>query len=135
METLETDSDITGFGPTNFATTAYVQGVIDTALGVPGIPIDSKGWLIARAVNAKDKEVNGVSILSTVTPEVEVYTLCDGTDSGGNVTIGAPCPNPGRDIMYGAYFDATTLPTETDVDVLGEVHALPIRLGEISTYN
>ena len=82
-----------------------------------------------------DNEVNGESILSSVAPEVEVYTLCDGTDSGGNVTIGAPCPPPGRDIMYGAYFAAGGLPVETDVDVLGEVHKLPIRLGEISTYN
>ena len=79
-----------------------------------------------------DNEVNGVTVLSTVGPEREVYTLCDGTDSGGVVTTEAPCP--GRDVMYGAYFDAAGLPVETNVDVLGEVHRLPIRLGEISTY-
>ncbi len=135
METIEATSDVTGFGPTNFATTAYVQGVMDTATGGTGIAIASKGWLIARAVDAMDNEVNGVAVLSTVAPEAEVYTLCDGTDSGGNVTIGAPCSPPGRDIMYGAYFDAADLPVETDVNVLGEVHKLPIRLGEISTYN
>jgi hypothetical protein len=136
MEAIAATTDITGFGPTNFATSAYVQGVINTATGVTNILIADKGWLIARAVDAMDNEVPGVSITSTVIPEAEVYTACDGSGSGMSVTVvdmGPPCPVP-RDIMYGAYF-STNLPTETDVNVLGEVHTLPIRLGEISTYN
>ncbi len=135
--TLNTESTPTGTNQIDFdfdpyPTTAAVQMIIDTATGVPSIPIASKGWLVAEANDVMDNELNGISFLSTVPPEAEVYTLCDGTGSGLMATTGAPCPPPERDIMYGAYFDAAVLPVEIDVSVPGDMKTAPIRLGEIT---
>ena len=126
-------NDQIDFDIDSYPTTAAVQMIIDTATGVPSIPIASKGWLIAEATDGMGNELNGITFLSAFVPlEAEVYTLCDGTDSGGIVTTGAPCPPPGRDIMYGAYFDAAVLPGSIDVSVPGDVKGAPVRLGEIT---
>jgi len=116
-----------------YGTTADAQGVIDTARGATNILIADKGWIYARVVDPMDNEVPGVSITSTVTPEGEVYTLCDGSGSGGNVTVvdmGPPCLVP-RDIMYGAYFDVVGT-VEIEVSVPGIMKTAPIRLGEMT---
>ena len=135
------NNDQIGFDVDPYPTTAAVQMIIDIATGVSSIPIASKGWLIAEAIDGMGNELNGITFSSAffnplLFPlEAEVYTLCDGTDSGGIVTTGAPCPPPGRDIMYGAYFDAAVLPGSIDVNVPGQGKGAPVRLGEITVVN
>ena len=58
----------------------------------------------------------------------EVYTNCNGTDSGGTATTG-PCVPDRQGTMYIAYFDS---PVEASVTVDSETQIAPIRMGEIT---
>ena len=104
--------------------------VIDTAFAPAVIVLADKAWLVVDVADVNGDEVTGISISSVPGPIDAVYTLCDGTDSGVNVTAGAlPC-NPDRPAsMYIAYYDATM---EVSVTVGSETQTAPVRMGEIT---
>jgi mono/diheme cytochrome c family protein len=100
--------------------------VIDTALGASTTPLANEAWLVVDIEDANGDQVSGQSVISTRTPSYEVYTDCDGTDSGGSVTVACPA---GRDVpMYIAYFDATG---DSNIKVGTETQTAPLRMGEI----
>lgn len=78
-----TDADL------DMPTPAQVQYVIDLAFGGNTTPLGNVAWLVVDVTNANGDDVNGVTISSNA--DAEVYPACDGTDSGGTVTTGAPC--------------------------------------------
>lgn len=85
-------------------------------------------WLVVDVIDATGNEVYDQSISSTLAPVDEVYTNCDGMDSGMTETTGAPCADR-QGPMYIAYFDVTG---ETVVSVGVEQQMAPIRMGEIT---
>ena len=102
------------------------QAVINTALGASTTLLANKSWLVVDIEDANGNEVSGQSVISTRTPAHEVYTDCDGTDSGNNVTFACPT----RDApMYIAYFDATV---DSNIQVGTETQTAPLRMGEIT---
>lgn len=110
-------------------TVTEAQQVIDLALGASTTLLANKAWFVVDVKDMNDNEVNGVSISANPAPDVEVYTKCDGTDSLGNVTTGAPCPGD-RPVMYLAYYDAA--PGEVTVTVGADTETVPVRMGQIS---
>lgn len=110
-------------------TTVEAQGVIDAALGASTTPIVNKAWLVVDVADATGTELNAVAISSIPGPIVVVYTKCDGTDSGGNVTADAPCIPDRSGPMYIAYFDTAV---EASVTVGSETQTAPVRMGEIT---
>ena len=74
-------------------------------------------------------EVNNQTITISVPFEKEVYTACDGSDSGASATNGAPCDPDRQGPMYIASFISTT---EAQVTVGTETQTAPLRMGEIT---
>jgi len=110
-------------------TAASAQQAIDLALGVNTEPLAGKAWFVVDVTNAGG-DVPGATISSNPDPDVEVYTLCDGTDSApGTITIG-PCAPGSRAASYIAYFNAA--PGDINVTVGGETQTAPVRVGEIT---
>jgi hypothetical protein len=66
--TLNTEFNGTGtsliFNLDPYPTTAAAQMIIDTATGVPSIPIASKGWLVAEAIDGMGNELNGITFVT-----------------------------------------------------------------------
>ena len=117
-------------GDEDLVSDANAQIAIDLALGANTTLLANKAWLAIDVTDALGEEVNGVSISATPAPDVEVYTECDGTDSLGNVTTGAPCA-PGRvSVMYLAYYD--TAPGDVTVTANGDTQIAPVRMGQIT---
>ena len=114
-----------------YPTEVQVQQVIDLALAASTTPLANKAWFVVDVTDANDNEINNVSIASNPAPDVEVYALCDGTDSGLGVTNDAPCAD--RPIMYLAYFDAA--PGDISVTVGGETQTGPVRMGQITVFD
>ena len=110
-------------------TETEAQEIIDTAFGVATTPLQNVAWLVVFVEDENGNEVNGVSVsyLSALAPADFVYTNCDGTDSGGEVTTGAPCADDRA--MYIAYFNAEG---DASVSVAGQTKIAPMRLGEIT---
>ena len=104
------------------------QSVIDTAFSPATTLLVNKAWLVVDIEDANGDEVIGETITSTVSPAAEVYTECDGTDSGATATTG-PCPAGRPSPMYVAYFDAAG---EASITVGSETQLAPIRMGEIT---
>ena len=94
----------------------------------PGPTLAGQAWLAVNVVDASDVEVNGVAISTTGSPTDTAATACDGTDSGGDVTV-APCPTRGGP-MYFAYFDADSI--EVTVTAGSASQLAPVRRGEIT---
>jgi hypothetical protein len=87
-------------------------------------------WLVVDVIDSSDVQVNGVTISTTGSPIDTAATACDGTDSGGNVTIAPPCV-PSRDgPMYFAYFDIDS--TEVTVTAGASSQLAPVRRGEVT---
>ena len=124
-------ANVTDANEDGYPTIVQVQQVIDLALAASTTPLANKAWFVVDVTDANDNEINGVSITSNPAPDVEVYALCDGTDSGGNVTTGAPCVD--RPIMYLAYFDAA--PGDISVNVGAETQTGPVRMGQITVFD
>ena len=103
------------------------QTVIDTALG-SAPELGSKAWLTIDVFDGSGAEQGGVTISPTPIPNLVVYTDCNGTDSGLDVT--KTC-NPARDVpMYIAYYD---VPGNVSVSVNNkETQFAPLRMGEIT---
>ena len=110
-------------------TMAEAQSMIDTAFGAGTTPIQNKAWLIVEVTDADGDEVNGQAISSSIPAGDEVYTNCDGSDSGDTVTTGAPCPGERASVMYIAYYDAAGA---ADISVAFETQVAPLRMGEIT---
>ena len=91
-------------------------------------PLVNKAWLVVDIEDENGDEVNGQTITSTISPADEVYTECDGADSGLTATTG-PCPSGRPSPMYIAYFDAAV---EANITVGSETQLAPIRMGEIT---
>jgi hypothetical protein len=108
---------------------AEAQAVIDAALVSTAPVLINHAWLLIDVVDVTGDELNGQAVISTVMPTEQVYTECDGTDSGGGVTTGAPCPVDREAPMYIAYFDS---PGETSISVDGGILVVPIRMGEFT---
>lgn len=104
------------------------QSVIDTAFGADTTLLENVAWLVVDIEDANGDGVAGETITSTVSPADEVYTECDGTDSGATATTG-PCPGGRPSPMYIAYFDAAG---EANITVGSETQIAPIRMGEIT---
>ena len=105
------------------------QSVIDTAFVSTAPVLINHAWLTIDVLDVNGDEMNGQTVASTLVPTEQVYTECDGTDSEGDVTTGAPCPVDREGPMYIAYFDS---PGETGVGVDGSVQTAPIRMGEFT---
>ena len=105
---------------------AEAQAVIDTALGQSAPLLANHAWLVVDIEDANGDQVSGQSVISTRAAADEVYTECDGTDSGGSVTVA--CPGGGDSPMYIAYFDATG---DSNIKVGTETQTAPLRMGEI----
>ena len=103
------------------------QGVIDAAYGA-GTALATQAWLVVDVSDAAG-EVNNQTITISVPFDKEVYTACDGSDSGASATNGAPCSPDRQGPMYIASFNSTT---EAQVTVGGETQTAPIRMGEIT---
>jgi len=119
------NADVTGierFMPTE----AEAQAVIDTAFDAPLLV--NHAWLMVDVEDANGNEVSGHTVSSIPAPVAEVYTDCDGADSGGDATTG-PCEPDRQGTMYIAYFDSTA---ETSVTVDTETQTAPVRMGEIT---
>ncbi|MBT8134477.1 MAG: hypothetical protein KJO03_08200 [Gammaproteobacteria bacterium] len=104
------------------------QSVIDTAFGADTTPLENVAWLVVDIEDENGDEVSGQTITSTVSPADELYTECDGTDSGLTATTG-PCPSGRQSPMYIAYFNAAV---EANITVGSETQLAPIRMGEIT---
>ena len=112
-------------------TAAEAQAMIDTAFDAEKPLLENHAWLVVDIVDSGGNEVIGkrISTSSPVPPVVDdVYTLCDGTDSGGTETTG-PCPSGRQGQMYIAYYDG---PGEVSITVEGQKQIAPIRMGEIT---
>ena len=109
-------------------TEVEAQTVIDAAFGVAAPQLVNHAWLMVDVEDASGNEVSGHGISSTAAPAAEVYTDCDGADSGGSATTG-PCVPDRQGTMYIAYFDGTA---EVDVTVDSETQTAPVRMGEIT---
>ena len=94
----------------------------------PGPTLAGFAWLVVDVIDSSDVQVNGVTISTTGTTIDTAATACDGTDSGGNVTI-APCPTRGGP-MYFAYFDIDS--TEVTVTAGASSQLAPVRRGEVT---
>ena len=108
---------------------AEAQAVIDTAFVSTAPVLINHAWLLIDVVDSNGDEMNGQAVISTLMPTEQVYTDCDGTDSGGDVTTGAPCPVDREAPMYIAYFDS---PGETGINVDDGALVAPIRMGEFT---
>jgi len=106
------------------------QAVINTAFDAENPLLENHAWLVVDVVDSGGNEVIGkrISTSSPVPSVDDVYTLCDGTDSGGTETTG-PCPSGRLGPMYIAYYDA---PGEVSTTVGGQKQTAPIRMGEIT---
>ena len=107
------------------------QAMIDTSFDAEKPLLENHAWLVVDVVDSGGNEVIGKSIStsSPVPPVIDyVYTLCDGTDSGGTKTTGL-CPADRLGPMYIAYYDG---PGEISVTVEGQKQIAPIRMGEIT---
>jgi hypothetical protein len=120
-------ADITGV-EVGIPTETEAQSVIDNAFETDP-ELLNHAWLVVDVVDATGNEVNGQSISSTFVPAGEVYTDCDGMDSGMTETTDAPCNTDRPGPMYIAYFDA---PAEAIISVGVEQKTAPIRMGEIT---
>ena len=109
-------------------TGAEAQSVIDTAFGADTTLLENVAWLVVDIEDENGDGVVGETIKSTVSPADEVYTECDGTDSGATATTG-PCSGGRPSPMYIAYFDADG---EANITVGSETQLAPIRMGEIT---
>ena len=113
-------------------TLAEAQAIIDLAFGDGTTPLQNVAWLVVDIEDGNGDEVNGETITypnSAITPTDFVYTECDGTDSGGNVTTGATCPTDREGPMYIAYFNA---PGDANVAVGSETKIAPLIMGEVT---
>jgi hypothetical protein len=108
---------------------AEAQSMIDTAFVSTAPVLINHAWLLIDVVNVNGDEMNGQAVSSTLVPTEQVYTACDGTDSGGDITTGAPCPDDREGSMYIAYFDS---PGETRISVDDVTLVAPIRMGEFT---
>jgi len=108
---------------------AEAQSVIDTAFVSTSPVLINHAWLLIDVVNANGDELNDRIVSSTLVPTAQVYTACDGTDSGGDITTGAPCPVDREGPMYIGYFDS---PGESLVSVDAAALLAPIRMGEFT---
>ena len=109
-------------------TGAEAQSVIDTAFGADTTLLENVAWLVVDIEDENGEAVVGKTIISTVSPTDEVYTECDGADSGATATTG-PCPGGRPSPMDIAYFDAAV---EVNITVGSETQVAPIRMGEIT---
>ena len=91
--------------------------------------MQNKAWLIVDVTDAAGDEVNGQVITSSIPVGDEVYTDCDGTDSGLTETTGAPCADERASPVYIAYYDAAA---QADISVAGTTQVTPLRMGEIT---
>ena len=108
---------------------AEAQAVIDAAFVSTAPVLINHDWLLIDLFDVNGDELNGQTVISTLMPTEHAYTECDGTDSGGAVTTGAPCPVDREAPMYIAYFDS---PGETSISVDGGAMVVPIRMGEFT---
>ncbi len=104
------------------------QSVIDTAFAADTTPLENVAWLVVDIEDANGDGIAGETITSSVSLADEVYTECDGTDSGASATTG-PCSEGRPSPMYIAYFNTAV---EANITVGGETQLAPIRMGEIT---
>jgi mono/diheme cytochrome c family protein len=109
-------------------TGAEAQSVIDAAFSSTTPPLVNHAWLVVDIEDENGEAVVGETITSSVLPADEVYTDCNGADSGATATTG-PCPGGRPSPMYIAYFDAAV---EANITVGSETQLAPIRMGEIT---
>lgn len=111
-------------------TVVQAQATIDKAFGLTTELLADKAWLVVDVVDASGNDVSGKTISTSLAfpPTDEIYTNCDGNDSGGTETTG-PCPVDRQAPMYIAYFNA---PAEISITVEGQKQTAPIRMGEIT---
>ncbi len=121
-------------------TTDEAQTIINTAIPVMSPLLANHAWLVADVEDDNNNELNNITFDPiNPMPVAQVYTNCDGTDSGMDMTTGAPClldrsPAP----MYLAYFDMPVDVTVTSDDVTvppaadGGTEAGSVRMGEIT---
>lgn len=128
LTTNETGYDI------EYPTTTETQALIDVAWQLKGTnpQLGNHAWLAVDVTDALDNEVNNESIISVPAVTDEVYTECDGTDSGGNETTGAPCPADRQAPMYIGYFDATEDVIVSAVPTSNDIRSAPVRMGEFT---
>ena len=121
----ETGNDI------EYPTTGEVQTLINTAFDQSLPPLANHAWLAVDVTDALDNEVMGETITSAPAVTEEVYTNCNGTDSGGLVTTGAPCADR-QSPMYMGYFGATADVSVSAAPTLNETRIAPVRMGEFT---
>ena len=128
LTTNETGNDI------EYPTTTETQALIDVAWQVKGTnpQLGNHAWLAVDVTDALDNEVNNESITSVPAVTDEVYTECDGTDSGGNVTTGATRPADRQAPMYIGYFDATADASVSAAPTSNDTRIAPVRMGEFT---
>ena len=106
-------------------TESEAQSVIDAAYGA-GTALETKAWLVVDVSDAAG-EVNNETIGVSIPLDHEVYTNCDGSDSGATATVA--CLPDRQGPMYIASFISTT---EAQVTVGTETQTAPLRMGEIT---
>ena len=119
-------------GDIGMPTETQAQEVIDAAFSAAAtLPVlQNHAWLVVDVVDAAGNEVDGreINIPSASPPADEVYTNCDGSDSGQSMTV-APCPADRPGPMFIAYFDVEG---EVEITVGGQKQLAPIRMGEVT---
>ena len=125
-EALSLDVDDADF---ELATTAEADAILFDAFGA-GPTLGGQAWLAVNVLNGNTgAEIPGVTITTTGAPVAVVYTNCDGTNSGGVVTVvNVPCNRDGT--MYLAYFDTDS--TEVAVSDGITQQLAPVRRGQIT---
>ncbi len=109
---------------------AETQAVIDAAYGIGTAALADKAWLVVDVVSATNgNEINNQSITVSVTLEKNVYTACDGSDSGASATIAPPC-NPSRPGPM--YIASSVAAANVNVTVATETQTAVLRKGEIT---
>jgi hypothetical protein len=126
LTTNETGNDI------EYPTTTETQALIDVAWNGTNPQLGNHAWLAVDVTDALDNEVNNETITSVPAVTDEVYTECDGTDSGGNVTTGAPCFADRQAPMYIGYFDATADARVSAAPTSNDTRIAPVRMGEFT---
>ena len=108
------------------------QEMINNAFGANTVLLSDFAWLAVDVLDSNGDEMAGYAISSTPAPTGGVYTLCDGLDSGGIVTIACDPEHDGP--MYLAYIPVTG-DTDANVTVIGaadETLVAPLKQREIT---
>ena len=121
-------------GDEDLVTELEAQAVLDLALAASPQNLADKAWFVANVTDANGDDINAESFAVNPVPDVEVYLLCDGTDSTLNATSDAPCAPGERAVMYLAYYDAAPA-GEVSVTAIGQTQVAPVRMGEITVFD